>query len=242
MSQKLMVSLTKQNSTTKIKNGPINPSVGPKIQFPLKTTPFSLSSLVWSIEFYNRNTRRKHFPPEKRNLRERKRKKEKMEMATRTDNRADRRRRIMSREMDRMALITGKLRTLPPSPPPSPSSPSPFLLHQSHHRGHSHTGISPSFFAKELYKNPDSVPIAHIPGILQFCIIMFCFSSLQSHRNIFLHFAIRLLGFLPVSFFFYMFRFVIFLCNCDLEADFPQVFGLILINLCSSFGDKIIIA
>lgn len=71
----------------------------------------------------------------------------------------------MSREMDRMALITGRLRNLPPSPPPSPSSPSPFLYHQTHQRGHSHTGISPSFFSKELHKNPDSIPLPHIHAI-----------------------------------------------------------------------------
>ncbi|XP_022153620.1 uncharacterized protein LOC111021081 [Momordica charantia] len=92
-----------------------------------------------------------------------------MEMATQTESRVDRRRRLMSREMDRMALITGRIKNLPPSPPPSPSSPSPFLYNHhahTHQRGHSHTGISPSFFSKDLHKNPDSVPvISHIHGI-----------------------------------------------------------------------------
>ncbi|XP_023523624.1 uncharacterized protein LOC111787802 [Cucurbita pepo subsp. pepo] len=82
-----------------------------------------------------------------------------MEMATKTDVRADRRRRISSREGDRMALITGRLRNLPPSPPPSPSSP-PFFHHYAHQRGHSHTGINPSFFAKDTHKNPDSGPLS----------------------------------------------------------------------------------
>uniref|UniRef100_A0A9I9D467 Uncharacterized protein n=1 Tax=Cucumis melo TaxID=3656 RepID=A0A9I9D467_CUCME len=90
-----------------------------------------------------------------------------MEMPTKTDNRTERRRRIISREMDRMALITGRLPNLPPSPPPSPSSPSPFLFHQTHQRGHSHTGISPSFFSKDLHNhnNPDSLPFPNAQGI-----------------------------------------------------------------------------
>ncbi|KAG7018331.1 hypothetical protein SDJN02_20199, partial [Cucurbita argyrosperma subsp. argyrosperma] len=88
-----------------------------------------------------------------------------MEMATKTDSRAERRHRIRSKETDRMALITGRLRTLPPSPPPSPSSPSPFLQYQIHQRGHSHTGISPSFLSKELQKNPDSLPLRPVHAI-----------------------------------------------------------------------------
>ena len=124
-------------------------------------------------------------------------------MATKTDVRAERRRRISSREGDRMALITGRLRNLPPSPPPSPSSP-PFFHHYAHQRGHSHTGINPSFFAKDTHKNPDSGPLSQNHGILLFLFSSFmsCFSSSQSHPDV-SHFEIPLFYFsfsVPSSF------------------------------------------
>lgn len=134
-----------------------------------------------------------------------------MEMATKIENRTDRRRRIMSREIDRMALITGRLRNLPPSPPPSPSSPSPFLYHQTHQRGHSHTGISPSFFSKDIHANPDSPPLPNAQGM--FIHSFFFFFILITF--------IPFLGFLfPPSFYF----FIIIIYNLGLISLIPFSF------------------
>lgn len=55
------------------------------------------------------------------------------EMATNLAMREERRRRIAEKGSDRMALITGQIQSLPPSPPPSPQQPRPPPINGTDH-------------------------------------------------------------------------------------------------------------